>query len=76
MQSPGQLADLVQALPEQVVGPLQLGPGCPEVRAQEGAHRVELEGDSDESLLCAVVQVALEPAALLALGDDFGQTAP
>jgi hypothetical protein len=67
VQAARQLAQLLQGLPELLDGPARelLGHG---VALDPVVQQPELQRDRDEPLLRAVVEVALEPAALLGAG--------
>ena len=64
MDAAGQLAQLVEPAGELGLGRRQQLAGGRRVALEPGGHHAEAEGDGDQPLLGAVVQVALEPLAL------------
>ena len=65
MQAAGDLAQLLQARAELLQRLVEQAGGDVGLELELGARDAQLEGDADQVLLGAVVQVALEAAALL-----------
>ena len=64
MDATGQLAKVVEPLGELVLGGGQVLAGGGRVLLEHRADDPQVERDRHEPLLCAIVQVALEPPAL------------
>jgi hypothetical protein len=73
METMRELAHVLEHDFEVVPDSLEAGLRVLRICADTVAHGLHVEADRDESLLCPIVKVALDPApCLVASGDDSG----